>query len=79
MLVSLKLIATYRKLLPPEADGNRIEIDIPAETTISALLEKFNVPQDESSVILLNGAVVPLSSVLAEGDKITAFSAIAGG
>jgi sulfur carrier protein ThiS len=79
MKISVKLIATYRNLLPSTADGNKIEIEIPAGRTISDVMARFEVPQDESSVILLNGATVPLSTMLKDGDTVTAFSAIAGG
>ena len=79
MKINVKLIATYRDLLPSEAQGNKIEIELPEGATVSDVMARFDVPQDESSVILLNGATVPLSTILAEGDTVTAFSAIAGG
>ncbi|MBT3189588.1 MAG: MoaD/ThiS family protein [Anaerolineae bacterium] len=79
MKISVKLIATYRELLPPGAQGNKIEIDVPEGTTASDVMTQFNVPQDETSVIVVNGLTVPLSTILVEGDEVTAFSAIAGG
>ncbi len=79
MQITLKLLATYRKLLPSNAEGNKIVLEISEETSVSNLMVKFNVPQDESSVILLNGAAVPLSTIPKDGDTVTAFSAIAGG
>ena len=79
MQITLKLIATYRKLLPPEADGNTIELDLPAETTIADVLAQFDVPQDASSVVLLNGTVSPPETILQNGDKVAVFSATAGG
>jgi len=42
-------------------------------------MTQFNVPQDDSSVIVVNGLTVPLSTILVEDDEVTAFSAIAGG
>ena len=79
MKINVKLIATYRDLLPSEAQGNKIEIELPEGATVSDVMARFDVPQDESSVILLNGATVPLSTMLKDGDTVTAFSAIAGG
>ena len=79
MKISVKLIATYRNLLPPEAHGNKIEIEIPKGATVSDVMTQFNVPQDETSVIVVNGLTVLLSTILVEGDEVTAFSAIAGG
>ncbi len=79
MRVRVKLIATYRQLLPPEANGNTIEIDVPAGSTIADILGSFGVPLDSSSVILLNGRHTPLNTSVQEGDEIAAFSAVAGG
>jgi sulfur carrier protein ThiS len=79
MKITVKLLATYRKLLPPEADGNKIELKVPAETSISAVLAKFDLPQEESSVILLNGTITSPETVLQNGDRVTVFSAVAGG
>ena len=79
MKVYVKLIATYMELLPHGIQGNKIEIEMPEGTTASNVMAQFNVPQDASSVIVVNGLTVPLSTVLVEGDEVAAFSAIAGG
>lgn len=79
MKISVKLIATYIELLPPGTQGNKIEIDVPEGIIVSEVMAQFNVPQDDSSVIVVNGLTVPLSAVLVEGDEVAAFSAIAGG
>ena len=79
MKIRLKLIATYRELLPKGTQGNKTEIDVPEGTKVSDVMAQFNVPQDETSVIVVNGLTVPLSTVLVENDEVTAFSAIAGG
>ena len=79
MKISVKLIATYRELLPPGTQGNKAEIEVPEGTKVSDVMTQFNIPQDESSVIVVNGRTVPLSTILVEGDEVTAFSAIAGG
>ena len=80
MKVSIKLLATYRKLLPPEATGNRCDIEVPEGTTISQLLHLFSVPLSEESVFLINGLTPEsLDQELLDGDVLTAFSAMAGG
>ena len=79
MKISVKLIATYRSLLPPGTKGNKIEIDFPEGSTVSDVMTHFDVPQDPSSVIVVNGLTVPLSTALVEGDEVSAFSAVAGG
>ena len=79
MKISVKLIASYRELLPLGTQGNKVEIEVPEGTTASDVMTQFNVPQDESSVIVVNGRTVPLSTILVEGDEVVAFSAMAGG
>ncbi len=79
MKVHVKLIATYRKNLPPGAKGNVIEVNVPAGATLREILTPFEIPLDDSSVVVLNGLTVPLDTVVAEGDVVAAFSAIAGG
>ena len=79
MKISVRLIATFMELLPPGTKGNKIEIEVPEGTTASDVMTQFNVPQDASSVIVVNGLTVPLSTILVEGDVVSAFSAVAGG
>jgi molybdopterin converting factor small subunit len=79
MLVQIKLIATYQKLLPPGTQGNTVSIGLTQGTTVAQVLTRYNVPLDDTSVILLNGLTVPLDTPLTEGDTVAAFSAIAGG
>jgi molybdopterin converting factor small subunit len=78
--VSVKLIATYRKLLPPDAVGNRFEVEISLGTTVGDLLSRYGVPLDATSVILVNGhTIASFDHMLADGDAVGAFSAMAGG
>ena len=79
MKVYVKLIATYRQHLPPNTRGNTTVVDIAANTTIAEVLAPFDIPLDNSSVIVLNGLTVDLETLVKEGDTITAFSAVAGG
>ena len=76
----MKLIASYRKLLPPDATGNRFDVEIEPGTTIRELLSRYGVPLTEDSVILINGLTSDgLDQVLVDGDQVAAFSAMAGG
>jgi sulfur carrier protein ThiS len=52
---------------------------VPEGTTVEQVMTRFEVPLDDTSVILLNGLTVPLDTPLSEGDTAAAFSAIAGG
>jgi molybdopterin converting factor small subunit len=79
VLVQIKLIATYQKFLPPGTQGNVISLDVAEGTTVEQVMTRFEVPLDDTSVILLNGLTVPLDTPLSGGDTVAAFSAIAGG
>ena len=76
----MKFIASYRKLLPPDAVGNRFEVEIAPGITVRELLSRYGVPLTDDSVILINGlASNSLDQLLADGDQVAAFSAMAGG
>jgi len=80
MKVCVKLLATYRKLLPADAKNYKFEVEIPAGTTVAGLMSRYGVPLTEDSVFLVNG-VSPenLDQELLDGDVVAAFSAMAGG
>lgn len=78
--VFVKLLASYRKLLPPEVDDYKFEVEIPPGTTVADLMSRYGVPLNEESVFLVNGLTPKsLDQVLVDGDVVAAFSAIAGG
>jgi sulfur carrier protein ThiS len=79
MKVSLRLIGSYRKLLPPGTKGSTIEVDIPRGTTVAGLVSQFGVPLTEDTVIVVNGLSVDWETTLTESDEVSAFSAMAGG
>lgn len=79
MRVVVKLLATYRKNLPPQVEGNFYEMEVATGTKATDLLVMFGVPVDSSSVILVNGHSYNLNKPLEEGDVVSAFPAMAGG
>ncbi|MDP1715317.1 MAG: MoaD/ThiS family protein [Anaerolineales bacterium] len=79
MMIHVKLIANYRDQLPPEAKNGVVEIDVPDGTSVYDAISRFDIPLDDTSVIVLNGLTVDMNTPLKEGDMVTAFSAIAGG
>ncbi len=80
MRITVKLIATYRKLLPEGTVGNKTQIDVPEGTTVEDVFRQFGVPLDDSNAFAVNGiTTLSLSTVLQEGDELAAFNAVAGG
>jgi sulfur carrier protein ThiS len=79
MMIHVKMIGNYRDHLPPGAKSGVIEIEVPDGTTVYDAVSRFDIPLDDTSVIVLNGLTVDITTPLHEGDTVTAFSAIAGG
>ena len=80
MKITVKLIATYRKLLPEGTIGNKTQIDVSEGSTVADVLGQFGVPLDDTTAIAVNGlTTLPFSTVLTEGDEVAAFNAVAGG
>lgn len=78
--VIVKFLASYRKLLPPEVDDYKFEVEIQPGTTVAILMSQYGVPLTEESVFLVNGVTLKgLNQVLIDGDVVAAFSAMAGG
>ena len=79
MRITVKLLVNYKDMLPPGTAGNTIELEVPYGTTVAEAVARFDVPLDDTSVIVLNGLSVELNTPVSEGDIVAAFSAIAGG
>ena len=79
MKITLKLLVTYEKFLPPAASGGDYEIDVPEGSKARDILKQNNVPVDLSTVILVNGRTPPADDLLQEGDILCAFPVATGG
>lgn len=80
MKVVVKLIASYRKLLPAESVNGKFEVNLPPGTTMADLMSRYQVPLTDDSVFLINGLTpASMDQELFDGDTVAAFSAIAGG
>ena len=79
MKITVKLLATYSKMLPPGTEGNTCKVEFGKGARVEDVLKELNVPLDESTVILLNGHTPESNQLLKEGDALCAFPAMAGG
>ncbi len=78
--ISVKLLAAYRKYLPPEAEGQVFHTQVPAGAGPIDILTQFDVPiLNNAGVVLVNGRTRPQDYVLQEGDVVCAFPAVGGG
>ena len=79
MKVSVKLLATYRNRLPEGTTGNTCVLELPEDSTYLAVLSYFQIENDDTNVVLVNGSTPEKGDRLKEGDTICVFSAMAGG
>ena len=79
MKISVKLLTTYRKNLPEGTKGNTCTLEVPESTRVAEILARFEIPDDASSVVLVNGHSSEGNQPLQEGDEVCVYSAMAGG
>lgn len=79
MKITVKLLASYRELLPEGTPGNFCVVDLPDQSTVAEILTMFDIPSGKESVVLVNGLNSSLEQELHPGDEVCAFSAMAGG
>ena len=84
MRVALKLYASLADHLPPEARrSNRLELELPPDTTIADVIRERNLPPKLCHLVLVNGFyVAPAdrgSRTLQQDDELAIWPPIAGG
>jgi molybdopterin converting factor small subunit len=77
--VWIKLLSTYRRYLPSDAQRSTYNLEVPASIRIEELRALLPVPIDDSQVILINGQTHRSGQVLGEGDTVAIFPSMAGG
>lgn len=60
-------------------DNARFEYEMADGATIADLVRKLHIPQDVTSVIVVNDEATDASRVLADGDSVTLVPPIGGG
>lgn len=83
MRITFKLFATLTDYLPARVRGNVMEIEVPADASISQIIEPYGLPPKLVHLVLVNGVFVQpaerLSRRLNEGDALAIWPPIAGG
>lgn len=83
MKIAFKLFASLTDYLPPERQGNRLELDVDEGTTVGELIRRYQVPERSAHLVLVNGVFVPPSQrerhLLRENDELAIWPPIAGG
>ena len=83
MRITLKLFATLTDYLPPQRDGNQVDIDVDPQASITAILSPYGLPEKLVHLVLVNGHYVAPEDrgtrCLQEGDALAVWPPIAGG
>ncbi len=80
MKIRVKLMASLRSKLPPNAQGGQAEVAVEPGTTVEALLQRLSIGGGHVHLILVNGAMErDRARALEDGDEVTVFPPVAGG
>ncbi len=83
MKVTLKLYASLGTFLPPGAQRNMIQLEMPEGTTAGQILAAHRVPREICHLVLVNGSFAAPATVdakvLADGDTLAVWPPVAGG
>ena len=79
MKVEVRLFANLAKLLPPGSQSKRAAITVRKDATVSDLLDKLNIPEKVTNIIMVNGVHKDRDTELKEDDVVSVFPPIAGG
>jgi sulfur carrier protein ThiS len=82
--VALKLYASLSDYLPVDArKTHRLELDLPAGTTIADIIEQQTLPPKMCHLVLVNGYFIPpgkrAARALEQDDELAIWPPIAGG
>ena len=82
--VALKLYASLGDYLPVEArKTHRLGLELPAGTTVGAVIAQHELPLKMCHLVLVNGVFIPpaerAARALNEGDELAIWPPIAGG
>ncbi|GAB6126107.1 MoaD/ThiS family protein [Humidesulfovibrio idahonensis] len=75
MHITLKCFATLSRFSPANAEA----YDVNAGDTVAAVVARLGIPEEELKLVFVNGVHAPLSTPLAEGDRLGLFPAVGGG
>jgi molybdopterin converting factor small subunit len=80
MIIEVKLFSSLLHYIPDsERRLDRYRWDVPDGATVEQVLEMLNLPEEEATVLLINGRNVKRENVLKEGDVLHVFPPMAGG
>ncbi|HEX4918632.1 MAG TPA: MoaD/ThiS family protein [Limnobacter sp.] len=83
MEITFKLFATLTDYLPAGRVDNAVRLQIPEGSTVQQIIDRFNLPEKLTHLVLVNGVYVDpadrITKTLTEDDVLAIWPPIAGG
>jgi sulfur carrier protein ThiS len=80
MLITIRLLASYRRYLPGNHDTQAgYPLEIPPGARLGEILAELPIPTNENYTCLLNGQHAGPDQILEPGDVLAVFPAAGGG
>lgn len=83
MKIKLKLYASLTDCLPPGAVQNAVDVELPDEMSLNAIIDHYKVPRDLAHLVLINGVFACEAdrdeTYLKDGDTLAIWPPVAGG
>jgi len=74
MNIKLRLFATLR-----EGRGKEIVFEVPDNTKVIEVMDRYNIPREEVAILLVNGRDAAFEQMLKDWDTISVFPPVGGG
>lgn len=78
MVIEVRLYATLRRCTPENPSGV-LSLEVSTDASVADVLGRMNIALTEVHIIMINGVMSKLESVLHEGDRLGLFPAVGGG
>ena len=83
MIVKVKLFAVLRARLPPDSNGEDVDLEVPEGTTAQHVIDRLQIPAALAHLVMLDGFHLLPDEVrnrtLRPGEVLSIFPPIAGG
>ena len=83
MIIKVKLFAMLREKLPPESNGEDVEIEVAEGITARGIIDQLEIPPQLAHLVMINGYhLLPdeiTSRPLQAGETLAIFPPVAGG
>jgi molybdopterin converting factor small subunit len=80
MHVRVKLMASLRNKLPPDAKGGVVDLELEPGASVAAVLDRLGIAGGQVHLVMINGVMeLDRQRLLLAGDELTVFPPVAGG